>query len=146
MEVDLIELLKFADEAIGRYITFYLTGAAAIAALVMSDGYRRNFKKLGKIILTICLAVVAYHNWSTLVYYHTIYNATVDSLSMYKDAHAILFGAEGGVLTHKPIRFVHLGHIMGGLVMLSLIWWIEVQGTFRTKLLNKWRLLKSRRR
>ena len=135
MEAELIELLKFADEAIGRYITFYLTAAAALTVFVMTEGYKRNFKPIGKIILMVCLGVVAYSNWANLVYYHQIYNATVDAIHAWSaaplrylgDAIMALTGKDGA-LQHKPVLYVHLGHAMGGVVMASLIWWQESQG------------------
>lgn len=135
MEAELIELLRFSDEAIGRYITFYLTGAAALTVLVMTEGYKKNFKPLGKIILMVCLGAVAYNNWANLVYYHQIYNATVDAIHAFaggflsQDSASMMeLAGKDGALQHKPIILSHIGHIMGGIAMGSLIWWQEIQG------------------
>lgn len=143
MEIlDLIQLLKFSDEAIGRYITFFLSGSGALSVLVMTQAYRRNFKKLGKIILTICMLILIYGSWSSLVYYHDIYNATVDALQTYMDGYvgglAPLL-AENGAISHKPLHYVHVGHVMGAVIIFFLVWWVEIQGAMRAKFLNKWR-------
>ena len=148
MEAELIELLRFSDEAIGRYITFYLTGAAALTVLVMTEGYKRNFKFLGKFILMVCLGAVAYNNWVNLIYYHQIYNSVVDILQFPIDWEGSpehpwywLLGATNGALQHKPVLLAHIGHLMGGIAMGSLIWWQEIQG-----LRNRIRIgLKNRR-
>lgn len=147
MEAELIELLRFADEAIGRYITFYLTGAAALTVLVMTEGYKRNFKSLGKIILMVCLGAVAYNNWANLVYYHQIYNSVVDILQFPAEWEGSpehpwywLLGATEGALQHKPVIRAHIGHVMGGIAMASLIWWQEIQGVrnkIRIAILNR---------
>lgn len=148
MEAELIQLLKFADESIGRYITFYMTGVAALAILVMTEGYKKNFRNLGKFILSAALAGLAFGDWWTLVYYHQIYNDTVLALQQYMGAETggldYLFGPENGSLQPKPMWTVHGGHAMGGIIGLSLVWWIEVQSTVRNRLLNRANKLRHR--
>ena len=151
MEAELIELLRFADEAIGRYITLYLTAAAALTVLVMTEGYKKNFKPIGKVILMVCLGAVAFSNHANLVYYHQIYNSIVDILQFPLDWEGspehpwyCLLGAKEGALQHKPVYFVHLGHAMGGIVMGSLIWWKEIQGV-RDSIAIKLKNRRSRR-
>lgn len=150
MEAELIQLLKFADEAIGRYITFYMTGIAALAILVMSEGYKKRFKVLGKVILSLALAGLAFGDWHTLVYYHQIYNQTVIALQSYMGAATggldYLFGPENGALQPKQMWHVHGGHAMGAIVGLSLVWWVEIQTTVRTRLINRANKLKRRGR
>jgi hypothetical protein len=146
MEAELIQLLKFADEAIGRYITFYMTGIAALAILVMTEGYKKRFKNLGKIILSFALAGLAFGDWHTLVYYHEIYNATVIALQGSMGAMASgldhLFGPENGALQPKQMWHVHGGHAMGAVVGLSLVWWIEIQSSVRIWLTNRTSIFK----
>ena len=133
MEAELIQLLKFADEAIGRYITFYMTGMAALAILVMTESYKRNFKNLGKIILSIALVGLAFGNWYVIVYYQEIFNATIAALK----ASSNLPDTIDVVLKSKPIWNVHGGQIMGGIIGLSLVWWIEIQTVVRNRLITR---------
>lgn len=142
MDAELIQLLKFADEAIGRYITFYMTGMGALAILVMTEGYKNKFKPIGKFILSLALAGLAIGDWHTLVYYHLIYNETVIALQNSVVSIDHLFGPENGALQPKNLWHVHGGHIMGGIIALSLVWWIEVQNWWHFKKAN-W---KSKRR
>jgi hypothetical protein len=137
MEAELIQLLKFADEAIGRYITFYMTGIGALAILVMTEGYKKRFKIFGKVILSFALAGLAFGDWHTLVYYHQIYNHTVMALQGSVTGLDHLFGAVGGALQPKPMWHVHGGHAMGAVIGLSLVWWIELQTTVRSWLINR---------
>ncbi len=137
MEAELIQLLTFADEAIGRYITFYMTGIAALAILVMTEGYKIRFKSFGKAVLSIALAGLAFGDWHTLVYYHQIYNQTVIALQGSVVGLDHLFGPDNGALQPKPMWIVHSGHIMGGVIGLSLIWWIELQTWYHTRKLNR---------
>ncbi|RKZ88309.1 MAG: hypothetical protein DRQ39_02715 [Gammaproteobacteria bacterium] len=127
MEAELIQLLTFADESIGRYITFYMTGIAALAVLVMTEGYKNRFKGFGKAILSIALLGIAFGDWHTLVYYHQIYNQTVIALQGSVVGLDHLFGPDNGALQPKEMWHVHGGHIMGGVIGMSLVWWIEVQ-------------------
>jgi len=130
MEAELIQLLTFADESIGRYITFYMTAMAALAILVMTEGYKNKFKRIGKIVLSIAMAGLAFDDWSTLVYYHHIYNETVIALQHTVVNMDHLFGPDNGALQPKSMWHVHGGHIMGGVLGMSLIWWIEIQSKF----------------
>ncbi|GAF80418.1 unnamed protein product, partial [marine sediment metagenome] len=109
MEAELIQLLTFADEAIGRYITFYMTGMAALAILVMTDGYKKRFKALGKIVLSFALVGLAFGDWNILVYYQEIYNATIAELQLSGN----LPDSIDGALKPKPMWNVHGGHVMG---------------------------------
>lgn len=127
MEAELIQLLTFADEAIGRYITLYMTGIAALAVLVMTEGYKNRFKSFGKAILSIALLGIAFGDWHTLVYYHQIYNQTVIALQGSVVGLDHLFGPDNGALQPKEMWHVHGGHMMGGVIGMSLVWWIEVQ-------------------
>jgi len=136
MEAELIQLLTFADEAIGRYITFYMTGMAALAVLVMTEGYKNKFKPVGKILLSLALAGLAYGDWQTLVYYHLIYNETVIALQNSVVNMDHLFGPDNGALQPKNLWNVHGGHIMGGLIGISLVWWIEFQRWWHVKKAN----------
>ena len=142
MEAELIQLLTFADEAIGRYITFYMTGMAALAVLVMTEGYKRKFKPVGKVLLSLALAGLAYGDWHTLVYYHLIYNETVIALQNAVVDIDHLFGPENGALQPKNLWNVHGGHIAGAVIGISLVWWIEFQLWWHVKRAN-W---KSKRR
>jgi hypothetical protein len=130
MEAELIQLLTFADEAIGRYITFYMTAMAALAILVMTEGYKNKFGRIGKIVLSFALAGLAFGDWSTLVYYHQIYNETVIALQHSVIDMDHLFGPDNGALQPKNLWNVHSGHAMGGLIGLSLVWWLEVQSWY----------------
>ena len=151
MEAELIQLLKFADESIGRYITFYATGMGALAVFVMTEGYKRNFKPIGKIVLSGCLLGLAYGDWSTLVYYHEIYNATVAAIqnaavqAVYQPWLLDVVGPEGS-LQPKPMWHVHSGHVLGAVIGLSLVWWQDVQTTIRQRVLARIRTWKARRR
>ena len=137
MEAELIQLLTFADEAIGRYITFYMTGMAALAILVMTDGYKNKFKKIGKIILSITFAGLALGEWSTLMYYHEIYNQTTLALQNSVAELDHLFGPDNGALQPKIMWHVHGTHIMSSIVAISLIWWIEIQQWYTMRKTNK---------
>jgi hypothetical protein len=136
MEAELIQLLTFADEAIGRYITFYMTGIAALAILVMTEGYKNRFKGFGKVILSFALAGLAFGDWHTLVYYHQIYNETVIALQYSLIGIDHVFGPNGA-LQPKNMWHVHGGHIMGGIIGLSLVWWIELQTWYNTRKVNR---------
>jgi len=103
MEAELIQLLTFADEAIGRYITFYMTGIGALAILVMTEGYKNRFKGFGKAVLSIALAGIAFGDWHTLVYYHQIYNQTVIALQGSVVGLDHLFGPDNGALQPKSM-------------------------------------------
>lgn len=137
MEAELIQLLTFADEAIGRYITFYMTGMAALAILVMTEGYKNKFKPFGKAILSVALAGLAFGDWHTLVYYHQIYNETVVALQQTITGIDHLFGSRDGALQPKDMWHVHGGHIMGAVIGLSLVWWIEFQTWNHTRKINR---------
>jgi membrane associated rhomboid family serine protease len=137
MEAELIQLLTFADEAIGRYITFYMTGMAALAILVMSEGYKNKFKTLGKVVLSFALMGLAFGDWHTLVYYHQIYNQTVIALQDSVVGLDHLFGPDNGALQPKDMWHVHGGHIMGGVIGLLLVWWLELQTWNKTRKLNR---------
>ena len=137
MEAELIQLLTFADEAIGRYITFYMTGMAALAILVMSEGYKNKFKPIGKAILSLALVGLAFGDWHTLVYYHQIYNETVIALQNSVLDMDHLFGPDNVALQPKNMWHVHGGHIMGGVIGLSLVWWIEVQQWYSIRKANR---------
>lgn len=130
MEAELIQLLTFADEAIGRYITFYMTGVAALAVLVMTEGYKKKFKPIGKVLLSFALAGLAYGDWQTLVYYHQIYNETIIALQNSVPQLDHLFGPDNGALQPKDMWNVHGGHIAGGIIGISLVWWIEFQNWY----------------
>ena len=136
MNADLIALLTFADEAIGRYITFYMTGMAALAVLVMTEGYKNKFKPIGKILLSIALAGLAYGDWHTLVYYHLIYNETVIALQNAVVDLDHLFGPDHGALQPKNLWHVHSGHIMGAIIGISLVWWMEFQKWWHVRKAN----------
>jgi hypothetical protein len=114
-----------------------MTGIAALAILVMTEGFKNKFKPFGKVILSFALAGLAFGDWHTLVYYHLIYNETVVALQ-----HAVtnmdhLFGPENGALQPKNLWHVHGGHIMGGIIGLSLVWWIELQSWYHTRKINR---------
>lgn len=137
MEAELIQLLTFADEAIGRYVTFYMTGMAALAILVMTEGYKNKFRPIGKAILSVAMAGLAFSDWDTLVYYHLIYNETVIALQNSVVDMDHLFGPDNGALQPKNLWHAHGGHIMGGIMGISLIWWIEAQSWYHTHKINR---------
>jgi hypothetical protein len=110
-----------------------MTGMAALAILVMTESYKKNFKKLGKIVLSVALLGLAFGNWYVIVYYQEIYNATIAALQ----ASSNLPDTIDAVLKSKPLWNVHGGQIMGGIIGLSLVWWVEVQTNIRTRLLNR---------
>jgi hypothetical protein len=120
----LIELLRFAEENLGRYITLFLTTTVGLAGFTMSETFRTKFTWVGKAILTIALSAVAWNNLSNLVHYTEIFNAAALQLNMCcgEGFWSTLFGSTDGVLQQKPLWHVYGGHMAGSVIVLFLLW------------------------
>jgi hypothetical protein len=126
----LVDLLAFAEDNIGRYITFYVTAAGALAALTVTEVFRTKFTWLGKLVLTLALTTVAWNNFHNIVYYHHVYNAAVENLNACCGVAypwSELFGTESGVFSKKPLWHVYVGHFAADLIVTMLIWWKNIQ-------------------
>jgi len=128
--IQLIELLRFAEDNLGRYITLFLTTSVGLAGFTMSETFRTKFKWPGKVVLTLALAAVAWNNLSNLVQYTELYNATVVQLNACCGLDSPwdkIFGAENGVLRQKPLWHVYVGHMAGSVIVGMLLWWKNFQ-------------------
>ena len=120
----LIELLRFAEENLGRYITLFLTTSVGLAGFTMSETFRTKFTWVGKTVLTIALAAVAWNNLSNLLHYTALFNATVVQLNeccgygVWRE----LFADKNGVLEQKPMWHVYGGHMAGSVIVVFLLW------------------------
>jgi hypothetical protein len=76
---------------------------------------------------------LALGNWYVIVYYQEIYNATIAALQ----ASSNLPDTIDAVLKSKPLWNVHGGQIMGSIIGLSLVWWIEIQTGVRNRLIAR---------
>ncbi len=120
----LIELLRFAEENLGRYITLFLTTTVGLAGFTMSETFRTKFTWIGKAILTIALSAVAWNNLANLVLYTELFNATVEQLNVCcgTGIWTTMFGGADGVLHQKPMWHVYGGHMAGSVIVAFLLW------------------------
>ena len=141
----LARLIEHADKQIDASLNMFLVVMGVMATFTMTEAYEKKFNVFLKILLSLGLTVVFWHNRDAITDQMYIYNALVENFPDDVEPWKTLFGDHGVYHMLSPFAMFWLHAVMSSLVHL-LVWHKEIKDRIGTRIMVWWQNWKIQRR